>query len=65
MENMLPGGMLGCVCIRVWKRKGLIYSQEYVGGKEVAEKHLELYGNHPSNRIATSMPSPIDYLPNT
>lgn len=65
MGNMLPGAVLGCVCISVWKHKGLIYPQEYVGGKEVAEKHPELYENHPCNRIAASMPSPIHYLLNT
>lgn len=48
MGNMLPGCMLGCVCISVWKRRGLIYPQEYVGGKEVAEKPLELYENLPA-----------------
>lgn len=41
-------GMLGFVCISecfVCKSKGLKYLRECVGGREAAEKHLELYEN--------------------
>ena len=51
--------MLGFVCISeyfVCKRKSLIYLRECVGGREAAEKHLELYENPgistSGNRIA-------------
>lgn len=58
-KNVLPGAMLGFVCISecfVCKSRSLIYLQECVGGKGAAEKHLELYENPgistSGNRIA-------------
>lgn len=52
-KNMPAGSALGCVCISVWKHKGLIYPQEYVGGKEAAEKHPQLYENPRISTLAT------------